>query len=38
MQGFTLLEQIKKIGLCEEQAVRALSVTADYEKIRIRTS
>lgn len=32
MKDSTLLAQIKKTGLTEEQAVRALSVIADYAK------
>jgi hypothetical protein len=32
MQDFTLLEQIKKEGLTEEQAAKALYVIADYAK------
>jgi hypothetical protein len=30
MENFTLLHEIKKSGLSEEQAVKTLSVVADY--------
>jgi hypothetical protein len=32
MENFTLLHEIKKSGLSEEQAVKTLSVVADYAK------